>query len=1070
MASTKYSINSEKDLFKSMQVIYKSDKTDKLLEMVKNIDTNYEFEVSINKSNGITLLQYMDIIKYIVNRSNDNSKLINEYSLDVIYNYDTENYNVYRITINGIDRINRLMSNLSIRKNHSIFSILTNNIINQTNKDEAEQLFIINKIKDKSLITDINEFDLRFRLSQENSVDSKKLSELVNLPETERNKIIYRFKQRLSYIIECNNEFDIRIDVTNAKQNMFINKLENSNVNYELELEIIKKTNKPFTNVELVYNKLLLEIYRIHQCLQKSTKIITNNIKKDVLSKMKSLLYGNPNNEAKDLPAMQSQSLENQHVASDLTTQYSVTDKADGERYFMLIFNKNIYLISNNLDVKVIDGSEYKLDNYENTILDGEYIFLTEKNKFLFLAFDILMYKGVDMRDEVKLESRIEKLNDVLQKCFSITTVTKKYDKQGDITDIISNYKKQIKSLFTEMNSKLNNHSTVIMGKLFLIPIGSYQSEIYAYSDIIWSLYIKDESINCPYVLDGLIYTPLNQKYTRNLKDIRYQIYKWKPSTSNSIDFYIKFERNNDTKMLLNVYDNSISKNLDDTYEGRNIDKEKSITDDISEYRVGDKVYRICNLYVGSTKSGIEQPVLFNRENNLFLAYLYLQDGEVRDVEGNILQDGTVVEFSYNNDPMLEFPYRWIPLRTRFDKTESVFKYGRKYGNNEIVANNVWRSIIAPFNLNDIKMLSNESTHDNYMKNEIRPRVTKEDIVKERSKNMYYQLQTNLTKPMRDFHNFIKSNIIFIICNKKGLTNGSYKQLSILDIGIGRGGDLMKFYHARPSEIVGFDPVHENIYSATDGVISRYQTMKRKFPNFPRSTFLIADAKAKFNFTDQEKALGIMSEVNKQSLSQIFGTKEDDHKHKKFDIFNCQFMFHYLFENDMTFNNVCDNINKYLNKDGYMIITINDGKILHNSFVNDKITGYYTDSGKKKILFEYKKLYTDDNIKKTGLAIDYYNASFMTEDTYRTEYLVDSDYLVSELRKRCNLVLHETDTFENQFNIFKYFFDNVAPFEANDNTKSYFMKVKEFYNMEDDMNKQSFEMTKLIRYFIFQKK
>jgi hypothetical protein len=36
--------------------------------------------------------------------------------------------------------------------------------------------------------------------------------------------------------------------------------------------------------------------------------------------------------------------------------------------------------------------------------------------------------------------------------------------------------------------------------------------------------------------------------------------------------------------MVLNVYDNSISKNLDDTYEGRNIDKEKSITDDISEY------------------------------------------------------------------------------------------------------------------------------------------------------------------------------------------------------------------------------------------------------------------------------------------------------------------------------------------------------------------------------------------------------------------------------------------------------------------------------------------------------
>lgn len=42
----------------------------------------------------------------------------------------------------------------------------------------------------------------------------------------------------------------------------------------------------------------------------------------------------------------------------------------------------------------------------------------------------------------------------------------------------------------------------------------------------------------------------------------------------------------------------------------------------------------------------------------------------MRDKEGDIILDNTVVEFTYDNNSSLLNPFRWIPLRTRYDKTE----------------------------------------------------------------------------------------------------------------------------------------------------------------------------------------------------------------------------------------------------------------------------------------------------------------------------------------------------------------------------------------------------------------
>ena len=52
------------DNLKMMQTIYKNDHFKKLIDMIKNVDDTHECEVSINRSEGITISQYIDIAKY----------------------------------------------------------------------------------------------------------------------------------------------------------------------------------------------------------------------------------------------------------------------------------------------------------------------------------------------------------------------------------------------------------------------------------------------------------------------------------------------------------------------------------------------------------------------------------------------------------------------------------------------------------------------------------------------------------------------------------------------------------------------------------------------------------------------------------------------------------------------------------------------------------------------------------------------------------------------------------------------------------------------------------------------
>jgi len=81
---------------------------------------------------------------------------------------------------------------------------------------------------------------------------------------------------------------------------------------------------------------------------------------------------------------------------------------------------------------------------------------------------------------------------------------------------------------------------------------------------------------------------------------------------------------------------------------------------------------------------------------------------------------------------------------------------------------------------------------------------------------------------MREFNNWIKNNLIFIYCKNK----------YILDIGIGIGGDINKYYFANIKSCVGLDIDYNGLYLNNDSCISRYNKLKKKYKNVPEMIFI----------------------------------------------------------------------------------------------------------------------------------------------------------------------------------------------------------------------------------------
>jgi SAM-dependent methyltransferase len=1042
----------------------------KVKQICVNTKSNLELEASFGSyKKPISLKKFHNLLKYIKVKSlNNKLKTESLTTLDILYNYDQKTNSTYRLTISNNNDINNFIQNNSMLKNNTIFSKQIRMYINQDKTNN--NILLINKIKSTDKFIALDEYNIRIKVSEENTnIEQSILKNLLTLDESERHHVIYRYKQRISLIVHDDSDYTMRIDLTDVKTTKNVTNINNSISQYELEVDISFKKSIKDNKLSEILNLFGSTIINLEQFLQESALLITKTESTNVIKNLNKLAYPDDNDSYNDLPAMQSASLEIQHLLDYVPGNYTVSDKADGERSFLMLFDNQAYLISNNLEVKKIKVIN-KNSAYNLTVLDGEYMYVPRYKKFLFLTFDILFFQGKDIRTEELFKNRLLLAAKVLKDVFNLDMSIGIYkDTNFDTNEIYNYHKLNIENHLVQLNNSLSTASDnqVINYKYFMFPIIGSDNLIYKLSTLMYDIYTTSTKSKCPYILDGMIYTPINQIYTRVAKDIKNKIYKWKPAEHNSVDFYIKFERNPETNKILTVYDRTNENGLEDYVDS--IKTSKVIDyNEITDYKVNNTVYQIINLYVGKVKNNLETPFPFQKENDLNVCYIYLKNGYPLDINGNIIEDSTVVEFSYNDKLDIDDKFRWIPLRTRFDKTESVMRNRRKYGNNIDIANKVWNSIKNPITYNDIKLLGDKDTSQNQIKN-LKSKITSEIITITRRDDSYYQLITNIGKPLRNFHNWIKSNMIYTYCSQKILLDRSIVSMDVLDIGVGKGGDIMKFYHAGAKSVVATDVNESSIFSGSDGAMSRYNAVKKKMPNFPKMFFIIADGCQKFDYTNQA-TMGKMNEENIKLLKQVFGSDEKTNKHFTFDIINAQFMIHYLLKNHITWSNFCSNVNKYLRSDGYLLITTLDGILVDKEFKDDHITrSYISPDGENKILFDIVKKYNSVDDGDIGVQIDVHLPMFMAEGVYQSEYLVKPSFFINELKTKCNMRLVETESFQNLYYVYQNFFEHTANYESELRTRKFFNDVKKFYDKKDDITKDWFEYSKLNRYYIFQK-
>jgi hypothetical protein len=171
-----------------------------------------------------------------------------------------------------------------------------------------------------------------------------------------------------------------RLDMTIVKmataQTFAMSGLIETPVNYEIEIEYIgnkTQVGKKSTDVE-TYRKYLQFVGMCLLAMNEDDDLMSVSEKKAVIEEYKILANLNGQRFIGPMPVtLDRKNMYSVDVGFDtIMKDYTVTDKADGERHLLFIAkNKSVYLINNRFNVRSM-GCQSK--QYASTILDGEFI------------------------------------------------------------------------------------------------------------------------------------------------------------------------------------------------------------------------------------------------------------------------------------------------------------------------------------------------------------------------------------------------------------------------------------------------------------------------------------------------------------------------------------------------------------------------------------------------------------------------------------------------------------------------------------------------------------------------
>lgn len=294
----------------------------------------------------------------------------------------------------------------------------------------------------------------------------------------------------------------------------------------------------------------------------------------------------------------------------------------------------------------------------------------------------------------------------------------------------------------------------------------------------------------------------------------------------------------------------------------------------------------------------------------------------------NLLTNGLIVESLYNKDRNY-----FIPERIRWDKNLPNF-----IG----VAIDVFRDIIHPIKLDELI--------DMFEKNQSIESISLSE--KQEHKN-------DCLFDMRKFHNRKKDEIISKYTSNK----------TVLDLGFGRGGDLLKYTNAKASYIWAVEPNIENL----DEAKRRYNETKYNID-------------VKFINCKAQESVVISKAMN----------------NGKADIVSSFFSLTFFFENENELNSMIDTIASNIKTGGYFIGTTMDGDKAYEEFKNKTIINH---PGCYKIV----KHYLDDGVKDFGKKITIHLDETIVSE--QDEYLVFFELFKEKLEKR-GLYLVESSFFD----------------------------------------------------------
>ena len=318
--------------------------------------------------------------------------------------------------------------------------------------------------------------------------------------------------------------------------------------------------------------------------------------------------------------------------------------------------------------------------------------------------------------------------------------------------------------------------------------------------------------------------------------------------------------------------------------------------------------------------------------------------------------------------------------------------------NDFVTANNVWKALFNPVTTNTILTGNLNLMRTRYFDN----------IVKRKNK---------IGKSMNDFHSFIKKKLL--------LENiGGKKRL--LDIGVGKAGDLNHWIDAGCEMVVGLDSIKDNLDNANNGACNRLLNKYISDNTQPKNKNVVKTIldNTLMIWGDCSKTIfdssAAKDDLSKYYLQILYGlipkTTIKNNKLKgfhncgnDFDLVVSNFAIHYFFENEESLNNIAKNISNSLRSGGkFVATTLNGEKVFNSLRYNDFVS---SEALMWKITKKYNSEVFPENEKGLGMKIEIYVDSI---GQALDEFLVHPKYF-EKVMSNYGLKLIKTIDFEETF-------------------------------------------------------